>query len=172
MTTMTLPRSTRLAMTVLLTAMTGLIAHHASAQQADSLEEVRAKFVGNYELVTFESFRPDGEVVPRDYVARIMYDPLGNMSAIGMPNDLPQRAEASGDERTVGGFAYFGRAEIDIAAGTVTHQVIGAPLNPGLVGVGRVRHYEFDGDLLTLSIKNDDGRITGQLIWRRVWAGQ
>jgi hypothetical protein len=165
-------RNMWLAVTILLGLAMNLAGHRVSAQQADSLEVVRARFVGHYELVKYVSFRPDGETTPRDYVARIMYDPLGNMSAIGMPNDLPQRAEASGGERTIGGFAYFGKAEIDIAAGTVTHHVVGSPIRPELVGQGRVRHYEFDGDLLTLSIKDEEGQVTGQLTWRRVWSGK
>ena len=161
-----------LSVTVLLSLTVSLAGHRVSAQQVESLEVVRARFVGNYELVRYVSFQPDGKVTPRNYVARIMYDPLGNMSAIGMPTDLPQRAAVSGGERTVGGFAYFGKAEIDIAAGSVTHHVVGAPLRPELVGQGRVRYYEFDGDLLTLSIKDKEGRVTGQLTWRRVWSGK
>ena len=161
-----------LAVTILLSLTVNLAGHRVSAQHVDSLEVVRARFVGNYELVRYVSFQPDGKVTPRNYVARIMYDPLGNMSAIGMPNDLPQRAAVSGGERTVAGFANFGKAEIDIAAGTVTHHVVGAPIRPELVGQGRVRHYEFDGDLLTLSIKDEEERVTGQLTWRRVWSGK
>ena len=161
-----------LSVTVLLSLTVTLAGHRVSAQQVESLEVVRARFVGNYELVRYVSFQPDGKVTPRNYVARIMYDPFGNMSAIGMPTDLPQRAAVSGGERTVGGFAYFGKAEINIAAGTVTHHVVGAPIRPELVGQGRVRHYEFDGDLLTLSIKDEEERVTGQLTWRRVWSGK
>ena len=161
-----------LAVTILLSLTVNLAGHWVSAQHVDSLEVVRARFVGNYELVRYVSFQPDGKVTPRNYVARIMYDPLGNMSAIGMPSDLPHRVEATGDERTIGGFAYFGRADIDVAAGTVTHHVIGAPMRPELVGQGRVRYYAFDGDLLTLSIKDESGRMSGQLTWRRMWAGK
>ena len=165
-------RSTWLAIAMLFGLTMDLAGHRASAQQTDSLEVVKAEFVGNYELMQYVTFQPGGEVIPRDYVARIMYDPLGNMSAIGMPSDLPHRVEATGDERTIGGFAYFGRVDIDVAAGTVTHHVIGAPMRPELVGQGRVRYYAFDGDLLTLSIKDESGRMRGQLTWRRMWAGK
>ncbi len=161
---------TVLTLAILLIVIMSLAGHRASAQRTDSVDAVRQMFVGNYELMKFESFPSVGEVVPRDYVARILYDAHGNMSAIGMPRDLPQQAEASSDERTVGGFSYFGVAEIDVNEGTVTHHVVGSPLRPELVGVGRVRYYEFDGDLLTLSIKNAEGRITGQLTWRKLRA--
>lgn len=167
---MTLMGRTVLTLVVLPVVTLSLAGHLVSAQRADSVEAVRQMFVGNYELVKYQSFPSSGEVVPRDYVARILYDAHGNMSAIGMPRDLPQRAEASSDERTVGGFSYFGVAEIDVNEGTVTHHVVGSPIQPALVGVGRVRYYEFDGDLLTLSIKNAEGRITGQLTWRKLHA--
>lgn len=158
---------TVLTLVVLLVVTMSLAGDEASGQRADSVGAVRQMFVGNYELVNYESFPSAGEVVPRDYVARIMYDAYGNMAAIGMPNDLPELDRASGDERVRRGFAYFGTFEIDTEEGTVTHHLIGSPASARSVGEGWVRYYEFDGDLLTLSIKNADGRITGQLTWKR-----
>jgi hypothetical protein len=38
---------------------------------------------------------------------------------------------------------------------------------PRWVGGDNVRHYEFDGDLLKLSLKTPEGRITATLTWRR-----
>ncbi len=158
---------TVLTLVVLLVVTMSSVGDAAAAQQADSVEAVRQMFVGNYELLKYESFRSTGEVVPRDYVARIMYDAHGNMAAIGMPNDLPELDRASGDERLRRGFAYFGKFEIDTEEGTVTHHLVGSPASARSVGEGWVRYYEFDGDLLTLSIKNAEGRITGQLTWKR-----
>ena len=158
---------TVLTLFVLLVVTMSSVGDAAAAQQADSVEAVRQMFVGNYELLKYESFRSTGEVVPRDYVARIMYDAHGNMAAIGMPNDLPELDRAAGDERVQRGFAYFGKFEIDTEEGTVTHHLIGSPIAARSVSEGWVRYYEFDGDLLTLSIKNAEGRITGQLTWKR-----
>ncbi len=152
---------------VLLVVSMSSVGDEASAQRADSVEAVRQMFVGNYELVTYELFRADGEVVAMDYVGRIMYDADGNMSAIGMPNALPELDRASSDGRVRRGFAYFGTFEIDTEEGSVTHHLIGSPVAARSVGDGWVRYYEFDGDMLTLSIKNDEGRVTGQLTWKR-----
>ena len=152
---------------VLLVVTVAPVGDEASAQQAASAEAVRQMFVGNYELVTYELFRADGEVVSMDYVGRILYDAAGNMSAIGMPNALPELDRASSDGRVRRGFAYFGKFEIDTEEGSVTHHLIGSPMAARSVGEGWVRYYEFDGDMLTLSIKNDEGRVTGQLTWKR-----
>lgn len=152
---------------VMLVVTISSVGDEASAQRADSVEAVRQMFVGNYELVTYELFRPDGEVVSMDYVGRIMYDADGNMSAIGMPNALPELDRASSDGRVRRGFAYFGKFEIDTEEGSVTHHLIGSPMAARSVGEPWVRYYEFDGDMLTLSIKNDEGRVTGQLTWKR-----
>ena len=156
-----------LALAMLLISTVLLVGVKASARQADSAEAVRQMFVGNYELMSYELFRPNGDVVPMDYVGRIMYDTHGNMSAIGMPNALPDLDRASSDGRVRRGFAYFGRYEIDPEAGSVTHHLIGSPMAGRSVGEPWVRYYELDGDTLTLSLKNDEGRVTGSLTWKR-----
>ena len=50
----------------------------------------------------------------------------------------------------------------------VIHHVEGSPLMPGWVGGDNVRFYEFEGDLLRLSLKNAEGRTTATLTWRRL----
>ncbi len=156
-----------LTLVLLLGVPMSSVSDEASTQGADSVDAVRQMFVGNYELVKLESFPSPGEVVPRHFIARIMYDAHGNMAAIGMPKDLPELDRASGDERVRRGFAYFGKFQIDIEQGTVTHHLIGSPVAARSVGEVWVRYYEFDGDLLTLSIKNAEGRITSQLTWKK-----
>ena len=146
----------------------GLVAAvDVTARQDDAGEAVTGQFVGNYSLVSFQSFREDGEVVNLDYVARIMYDEHGNMSAIGMPRDLPERERNASGERVRAGFAYFGTFVVDVDKGTVVHHVLGSPMNPSVVGRDRVRYYELSGDLLKLSIKDENDRVTGTLTWRR-----
>ena len=156
-----------LSMVFALAGLGFVVAADVTARQDGSGEAVARRFVGNYSLVSFQSFREDGEVADLDYVGRIMYDEHGNMSAVGMPQDLPERARNAGGERVRAGFAYFGTFEVDVDEGTVVHHVIGSPMSPNVVGRDRVRHYELSGDLLKLSIKNQEGRVTGTLTWRR-----
>jgi len=138
------------------------------AGQTSEEEAMRQRFVGHYELVVYESFRENGDVVDMNYVGRIMYDEYGNMSAIGMPQDLPERARRS-DTNVQEGFAYWARVTFDVEDGIVTHHVEGSPTRGSWPGVDNVRYYEWTEDgLLKLSLKNDRGRTTGTLTWRRI----
>lgn len=140
---------------------------------ASGKDEVRSRFLGNWELVSFESFPADGPPVDNDYIGRILYDDRGNMSGIGMPRSLPSRAAEANQggqgEILRAGFAYFSTYEIFPEDSRVVHTVIGSPMNPSWTGTELVRYYEFSPDgLLSLSIRNPDGRVTGTLIWRRL----
>jgi hypothetical protein len=159
----------RAALRLLLPAAALLVASPSFAQAPDGDEDaIRRRFVGHYELVGYESFRESGEVVDMDYSGRIMYDEHGNMSAIGMPNDLPERARRSATN-VQGGFAYWGRVTFDVANGIVVHHVEGSPTRGSWPGVDNVRYFEFTDDgLLRLSLRNDEGRTTGTLTWRRI----
>ena len=128
------------------------------------------RFIGDYELVSYFTFPEQGPARDMQYIGRLSYDEFGNMSGLGMPMDLPQTEAASqpDGERVIGGFAYWGRVSIDSKERIVTHHVEGSPMVPRWVGGDNVRHYEFDRDLLRLSLKNPEGRITATLTWRRL----
>jgi hypothetical protein len=70
------------------------------------------------------------------------------------------------DTAMEGYHAYFGRYEVDEAAGIVRHHVVGAAYAPYRGGV-QVRHYAFSdaGRTLTLTVHADSERRV--LVWRR-----
>ncbi|MEX2584515.1 MAG: lipocalin-like domain-containing protein [Gemmatimonadota bacterium] len=143
----------------------------ASDQEGPS-GSMDSRFVGTWELVSFESFPESGEAVDNNYIGRIIYDEHGNMTGVGMPRDFPERAAAapSGEVRS-SGFAYWSNAELFPEENRIVHHVIGSPMNPVWPGTDLVRYYEFTDDgLLTLSIRNDTGRVTGTLTWRKLQA--
>ena len=146
----------------------GFIFLSSAVLEAQDLEAIKQKFIGDYELVDYVTFGGDGTERDMHYIGRLSYDSFGNMAGLGMPIDLPSRAENS-SERTIGGFGYWGKVSWDLETGTVTHHVVGSPMVPQWVGGDNVRYFEFiEEDLLALSIKNDKGRITGTLIWKRL----
>jgi hypothetical protein len=139
----------------------------SNLQAADSVEAVRQQFVGDYELIGFVRFPAEGGEIESDYIGRIRYDEFGNMMAMGMPRDLPLEAEGATD-RVTGGFSYWGRVSINPANNQVIHHVEGSPGFAQWVGQDNVRYYEFAGDLLKLSLKDANGRVTATLTWRRL----
>ena len=125
------------------------------------------RFVGDYALISYVTFPEAGPAVDMEYVGRLSYDRAGNMSGLGMPSGLPEREREAGS-RLTGGFAYWGKVTVDEVEKIVIHHVEGSPLMPGWVGGDNVRFYEFEGDLLRLSLKNAEGRTTATLTWRRL----
>lgn len=137
------------------------------AQDA-ALEAVKRQFIGHWELVSFISYPPEGGERDNNYIGRIMYDENDQMSAQGMPKDLPARA-AQSTTNVAGGFAYWGPVTWDISQNKVTHRVEGSPTRGSWVGEDNVRYYEFTADgLLKLSIRDENGRTTGTLTWKRI----
>tara|TARA_B100002019_G_scaffold289734_1_gene305955 strand:+ start:204 stop:695 length:492 start_codon:yes stop_codon:yes gene_type:complete len=125
------------------------------------------RFVGDYTLISYVTFPEAGPAVDMSYVGKLSYDSAGNMSGLGMPSDLPER-EREADGRLTGGFAYWGKVTVDDEKKIVVHHVEGSPLMPSWVGGDNVRFYEFENDLLRLSLKNAEGRTTATLTWRRL----
>lgn len=124
-------------------------------------------FIGDWELVSYVQFPEGGGERDMNYVGYLSYDAHGNMAGLGMPRELPARAEASA-ERTIGGFAYWGGVSVDVQRGVVIHHVEGSPMVPQWVGGENVRYYEFVDNLLKLSLRNAAGRTTATLTWRRL----
>lgn len=145
-----------------------LLLFSASLQAADDLDSITQRFVGDYELVSYFTFPAQGDAVDMNYIGRLSYDALGNMAGLGMPKNLPERA-ADSTERVMGGFAYWGPFSVDVEKQIVLHHVKGSPMVPRWVDGDNVRYFEFEGDdILKLSLKDDSGRITATLTWRRL----
>lgn len=119
------------------------------------------RFLGAWELVSFESHAPDGTTglpMGPDPVGIFICDGSGHISA--------QLGPRGGDGR--GYVAYFGKAEADDATeGTLTTRVLGA--SSARFREDQVRRFRFIGDdELTLSppLAADGSVMT--LLWRRI----
>lgn len=142
-------------------------------QEGEASTAFDARFVGNWDLVSYVSFRESGETVDNNYSGRIIYDALGNMTGIGMPRDLPERPREDDGSLARAGFAYWSTTTVHADDGYIVHHVVGSPMMPNWVGSHQIRYFEFDegGDILRLSLRDDDeptGRITGTLTWRKI----
>lgn len=144
-----------------------VLAMQTQARAAESLENIKQKFIGDYELVSYFQFPGQGDPIDMNYIGRLSYDALGNMTGLGMPRDLPQR-NAESAERVTGGFAYWGKVSYDLENNIVIHHVEGSPMVPQWVGGDNIRYFEFTDEFLKLSLKNSQGRTTGTLTWRKL----
>jgi len=134
---------------------------------ADDLTAIEQKFIGNCELVTYFTFPAEGAAREMNYTGSLIYDEFGNMYGQGMPINLPERA-AQSSEQLSAGFAYWGSVRYDLDKNIVIHHVEGSAIRPQWVGGDNIRHFEFVGDMLQLSLKDTEGRITGTLTWRKL----
>ena len=144
----------------------------ASVVSTSGQSSVKSRFVGNYKLIKFESLDEKGASRPGAYDAgRIMYDAAGQMAAQLMRTSRAKVNPASDTDRAAAYqsyFAYYGGYTVDEAKGTVVHHLQGST-NPSSTGTDFVRYFKFsdDGKLLTLSVKNGAGKVTGVLTWER-----
>ena len=138
-----------------------------------SQASVKDRLVGSWELVNYEIIAADGTKRPGAYDrGQISYDASGRMSAHLMHSANKAEQTPQTDEARATAFrrylGYYGPFVVDEAKGIVTHIVEGSS-NPSWVGSRQVRYYELSADnqLLTLSVRNADGRVTGSLVWKR-----
>lgn len=134
--------------------------------QGNAANDGYSQFIGDWELVSYVVFPDAGGQRDMSYVGYLSYDEHGNMAGLGMPKDLPERAQ--NDPQLRAGFAYWGSVSVDSEGGRVIHHVEGAPTQPRWVGGDNIRFYEFEDNLLRLSLKDDTGRISATLTWRRL----
>lgn len=160
---------------VLVTAMLlGLVAG-ATAQKIPS------GLVGTWELVSRVDRDPNGNIVidpglGAEPIGYLIYDSRGHVFAQLMARNrtgspcVTTSASNINNVGIIGGYdSYFGTAEVDRKAGTVTHILAGA-ITPGDVGRSITRRFSLDGNKLTIQFEpggQDNKKITRTLIWRR-----
>jgi hypothetical protein len=135
----------------------------------NSLESVRRQFEGQWDLVSAESYGASGQSVAIKAKGRLTYDAYGNLN-------VDARFD-SGQEQPDGSIAsllsYKGRAVIDVTASRLVLQDMQKRVESGAeapegMSAANARYYAFDGDLLTLTIKDAAGRTTAKTTWRRI----
>ena len=132
-------------------------------------------FSGAWELITIQRkldsgewvegiILGNGEIWGGRYVGRIMYDSIGNMSAQVStdPRSFPTGGDAG--ELVNGYIAYYATYEIDTVRGVVTHHRLNH-VNDRVSNLSVDRFYEFDGDILTLTLAPEG---TSRLVWRKL----
>ncbi len=131
-----------------------------------SLESVRRQLEGTWNLVSAEVVSGAGVRTTVKATAVLSYDAFGNLSLKGTYDDPAATAEQKA------GLNFTGRAVIDTQRQVLrlldVQQSEGefAALPPDMAAL-RERAYAFQGDLLTLTVKDSTGRVTAVNTWRR-----
>jgi hypothetical protein len=129
-------------------------------------------FIGTWCLVSQHSHHANGDIIPSrgdNAAGVIMYDAHGNMAVQLMRTDdrAAEYTDLSQFSTAMEGYlAYFGRYEVDAAAGIIRHHVVGSSYF-GYRGTVQERRYVFEGDILTLRAKNPNDGSERVLVWKR-----
>ena len=133
-----------------------------------SLEAVRRQLQGDWELVSIEAVDAVGKATPRKATVHLKYDEYGNLGITGklLDTDEPQTSVS-------GLLAYTGRAVIDpgknrIVLMDVQSRLPSSEAIPAEVSPDKVRYYDIQGNMLTLTVKDASGVTTGRTTWHKI----
>jgi hypothetical protein len=130
---------------------------------ADSTQSVRRQLQGRWTLVSFETYPAPGQVSKQDAVGELTYDEYGNLVIRAALTGVP-----AGEQAKL--LRYSGRAVVDAQNHRLVLQALegqGGEALPAAVAAEQARYYEFDGDLLKLTVKDSNGRPTAMITWKK-----
>jgi hypothetical protein len=137
---------------------------------AGTLTAARKFLEGRWTLESFQLFPPGGQPMTLAGSGTLVYDDFSNLDIDIRPE--PESVEAlskMGIELQGGIVSTHGRAVLDLQNKTLTYvlkdPIQGARNSP--LSTGRPRHWNVDGDLLTLSTRDDAGNTLTEGKWRR-----
>jgi hypothetical protein len=137
-----------------------------------SLAVARKYLEGRWSLLSFDVL-PRGE--PPLHVkgaGTLTYDGFGNLDVeLRVDQATARLLEMAGIPHTKGVVSMKGRTVVDMQSRTLTYVLegqppLGAPSSP--LALNRQRHWEVEGDVLTLTTKGDDGAPLSIGRWQKV----
>jgi hypothetical protein len=131
-----------------------------------TLASVRSRLEGTWNLVSAEILSAAGAKTAVRASAVLIYDAYGNLSLTGDFEDPAATAEQKA------ALNFTGRAVIDTQRQMLRlldlKQTEGEFASlPADMAASRERAYAFNGDLLTLTVKDSKGRVTAVNTWRK-----
>lgn len=166
-----------------------LVTHTRAAAAKSAVQpSVKDQLIGSWRLVSRETHKANGELLPDPNLAAtpmgfLVYDAAGHVAAqlsrrgrtVEMLGDDCKVAVATkstpNTAQTILGYdAYFGTVTVHEKEGFVTHHLESA-LFPGDIGHDINRNFKLSGDRLTLSFDTttqDGTPITRSLVWERI----
>jgi hypothetical protein len=137
---------------------------------AGSLTEARKYLEGLWTLESFEVYPPGKGPVPLKGTGTLVYDDFGNLKMdIRADEASADVLRAAGIEIADGMIRSQGRTVVDLQHKTLTYVIKGQPPAgaAGPLGLSRPRHWQVEGDVLTLTTKDDAGNPLSVGRWRK-----
>ena len=126
---------------------------------------------GRWSLLSFEVFSEGRPPLRLNGQGTLTYDAFGNLDVeLRVDAATAPMLVAAGIPVTRGVVSTSGRTVIDLQARTLTYFLEGQPpfgAPSGPLALNRPRHWQVDGNVLTLTTKGDDGRPVSIARWEK-----
>jgi hypothetical protein len=133
-----------------------------------TLAAARKYLEGRWSLESFDVYPPGRAPITLKGAGTLSYDSFGNLN-IEIRAD-PASADllrAAGIDTRDGVISSDGRTAIDMPNRTLTYVVPSQSGSTGPLALSRPRHWDVQGDLLTLTTKDDAGKTASVGRWRK-----
>jgi hypothetical protein len=138
---------------------------------AGTTAQARKFLEGRWSLMSFEVFPPGREAVSVTGAGTLTYDDFGNLAMeIRVDPATSDRLQKAGIPIAQGVLSSTGRAVLDVPNKKLTYVLEGQPpaaAASGPLAMNRPRHWEVEGDVLTLTTKDDAGNPLSVGKWKR-----
>jgi hypothetical protein len=137
-----------------------------------SLTAARKYLEGRWSLMSFEVFPPGESPIRVSGSGMLTYDAFGNLEMeIRVDDQTATGLRAVGIPITDGKLSTSGRTVVNLQARTLTYVIkgqppVGAPSGP--LALNRPRHWEVEGNVLTLTTKGDGDQPLSIARWQKM----
>jgi hypothetical protein len=139
------------------------------ATGSGSLTAARQYLEGRWSLESFEVYPPGKPVITLKGQGTLTYDDFSNLAMeIRTDQATADLLSAAGIEVQSGTISSRGRTAVDMQHRTLTYILEGQPAaGTGPLATSRPRHWQVDGNVLTLTTKDDAGNPASISRWRK-----
>jgi hypothetical protein len=136
---------------------------------AGTLTMARKYLEGRWTLESFEVHPPGKDPIQLKGSGDLEYDDFGNLRMeIRADQASADVLRAAGIDIQDGRISSNGRTVVDLQNRTLTYVIEGVSPGTGPLAVNRPRHWVVEGDVLTLTTKDDAGNPLSVGRWRKV----
>ena len=135
-----------------------------------SVVAARKYLEGRWTLESFEVYPPGKPAVAVKGQGTLSYDDFSNLSMeLRTDVETSDKLRAAGIEIQDGKVSTTGRTAVDMQNRTLTYVLEGQPAGgTGPLATSRPRYWQVDGNVLTLTTKDEAGKAVSVSRWRKV----